>query len=142
VSNDFNYFKFILKISTQYKRIYYEQFIISTFSHNGNVEEFLNIINNNVFADLSDIEIFIRTNYNNNLKAQTFLRDYPDVTLRVLIITGFVSVQHVGKIFIYRNIANDDCINNLLSININFSKEEKEDAILFFTKTEAYNKNY
>jgi len=139
VSNDFNYFKFIIEVLKQCERISYEQFIISTFSYEGNTEVFLNIINNNVFNDLSDVELFIRYNYNTNLKTQTILRDYPDVILRLLVITGFVSIQYHGKTFICRNISNDDYIKDLLSINVNFSEKEKQDALLFFTKTETYN---
>ena len=41
VSNDFNYFKFILEVLKQRERISYEQFIISTFSNDGNVKDFL-----------------------------------------------------------------------------------------------------
>ena len=39
VSNDFNYFKFILEVLKQRERISYEQFIISTFSNDGNVKD-------------------------------------------------------------------------------------------------------
>ena len=61
VLNDFNYFKFILEILKQRERISYEQFIISTFSTNGDVGEFLQLINKNSFADLSEVETFLRS---------------------------------------------------------------------------------
>lgn len=139
VSNDFNYFKFILEVLKQRERISYEQFIVSTFSNNGDVSEFLKIIDENTFGELTEVEAFLRTEWGTNLKAQTILRDYPDVVLRVLIITGFVSIQFRGKVFIYRNIANDDYINDLLSVNVKLTDEEKENASLHFAKIETYN---
>lgn len=139
VSNDFNYFKFILEVLKQRERISYEQFIVSTFSNDGNVKEFLKIIDENSFGEPSEVETFLRAKYGTNLKAQTILRDYPDVVLRLLIITGFVSIQFRGKVFIYRNIANDDYINDLLSVNVELTDEEKENPNLHFTKLETFN---
>jgi hypothetical protein len=140
VLNDFNYFKFILEVLKQRERISYEQFVVSTFSNNGNVKEFLKIIDENTFGEPSEVETFLRTEYGTNLKAQTILRDYPDVVLRLLIITGFVSIQFRGKVFIYRNIANDDYINDLLSVKIELTTEEKENPSLHFAKLETHNK--
>lgn len=139
VSNDFNYFKFILEVLKQRERISYEQFIISTFSNDGNVKDFLKIIDKNSFGELSEVETFLRAKYGTNLKTQTILRDYPDVVLRLLVITGFVSIQFRGKVFIYRNIANDDYINDLLSVNVELTDKEKEIPSSYFTKLETYN---
>ena len=139
VSNDFNYFKFILEVLKQRERISYEQFIISTFSNDGNVKDFLKIINKNSLGELSEVETFLRAKYGANLKTQTILRDYPDVVLRLLVITGFVSIQFRGKVFIYRNIANDDYINDLLSVNVELTDKEKEIPSSYFTKLETYN---
>lgn len=139
VSNDFNYFKFILEVLKQRERISYEQFIISTFSNDGNVKDFLKRINKNSFGELSEVETFLRAKYGANLKTQTILRDYPDVVLRLLVITGFVSIQFRGKVFIYRNIANDDYINDLLSVNVELTDKEKEIPSSYFTKLETYN---
>ena len=139
VSNDFNYFKFILEVLKQRERISLEQFIVSTFSNDGNVKEFLKVIDENTFGEPAEVEAFLRAEYGTNLKAQTILRDYPDVILRVLIITGFVSIQFRGKVFIYRNIANDDYINDLLSVNVELTDEEKENPSLHFAKLETYN---
>lgn len=75
----------------------------------------------------------------NNNKAQTILRDYPDVVLRLLIITGFVSVQYRGKVFIHLNIDKQDYINSLLEQPINLTAQEKSDPTLHFAKLESYN---
>lgn len=140
VLNDFNYFKFILEVLKKRERISYEQFIVSTFSENGDVVEFLKLIDENIFGDAIEVEKFVRKEYGTKLQAQTILRDYPDVVLRLLIITGFVSIQFRGKVFIYRNIANDDYINDLLSVNVELTDKEKENPILHFAKLETYNK--
>lgn len=140
VLNDFNYFKFILEVLKQRERISYEQFIISTFSENGNVDEFLKVIEENSLGKSTEVEEFLRGKYGTNLKGQTILCDYPDVVLRLLIITGFVSIQFRGKVFIYRNIENDAYINDLLSIKIQLTKKEKENPKSHFAKLETYNK--
>ncbi|MDZ7881073.1 MAG: AlwI family type II restriction endonuclease [Saprospiraceae bacterium] len=140
ILNDFNYFNFILEVLKQRGRISYEQFIISTFCKDGDINDFLSIIDNNTFGDLRDVEKFVRKEYGTTLQAQTILRDYPDVVLRLLIITGFVSIQFRGKVFIYRNIANDEYINDLLNLKIELSVEEKSNTELHFNKLETHNK--
>lgn len=140
VSNDFNFFRFILEVLKVKERITYEQFIISTFSRDGDVGVYLKITEENTFADQNNVFPFIKQYYNTNLKAQTILRDYPDVVLRLLIITGFVSVQYKGHVFIYRNIANDNYINELLSIAIEVTDHEKASPLLYFEKLETFNK--
>ncbi|RKX70241.1 hypothetical protein DRP43_03570 [candidate division TA06 bacterium] len=126
ILNDFNYFKFIVKILKERERISYEQFIISTFSKNGNLKEFFEIINSNTFNDSNKVENFLREQYNTNLKAQTILRDYPDVVLRLLLITGFISIQFQGKVLIYLNQDKEGYIDDLLDISVELGEEEKE----------------
>lgn len=142
VLNDFNYFKFILDILKRRNNISYEQFVVSTLSLNGDVDDFLNIIDNNKFNDLSDVEKFVRSKYKTNLKTQTILRDYPDVILRLLTITGFISIQYKGKVIIYRNIDKDNYIDNLLNVNVTLTEKEKEDPYLYFKKFEKYNTTF
>lgn len=139
VSNDFNFFKFILDILKKRERISYEQFVVATFSKNGNVNEFLNIIENYSFNDLNEVETFLREKYKTTLKSQTILRDYPDVVIRLLTITGFISIQLRGKVFIYKNIDNNKYIQDLFSTAVILTDEEKENPNLFFSKLETYN---
>lgn len=139
VLNDFNYFKFLLQVLTRIEKLSYEQFIVSTFSQNGDVDKFLEIINENDFKNFNEVLTFVKDRFGANLKKQTILRDYPDVVLRLLVITGFVSIQYRGKIFIYRNIANDDYINDLLTINIDLNDNEKIIPEKHFEKLETYN---
>jgi hypothetical protein len=139
ILNNFNFFKFIVEVLRKKERISYEQFIISTFSENGDLAEFFEIIDNNSFNDNSEVEVFLREKYNTNLKAQTILRDYPDVVLRLLVISGFISIQFRGKILIYLNQDKADYINDLLDIPIELNAEEKENPELHFTKLETFN---
>lgn len=139
ILNDFNYFKFIVEVLRVRERISYEQFIISTFSKNGDLNEFFEIIDNNTFNDSDDVETFLREKYKTNLKAQTILRDYPDVILRLLVITGFISIQFRGKVLIYLNLDKADYLNDLLSILIQLNNKEKEDPELHFARLETFN---
>lgn len=140
VLNDFNYFKFILEILKQRERISYEQFVVSTFSNNGDVNEYIELIEKNSFANINQVLTFVRQRYGTRLNQQTILRDYPDVVLRLLIICGFVSVQYQGNVFIFRNIANDKYINELLSVSITITNLEKGNAHLYFEKLETFNR--
>ncbi|MDH8702387.1 hypothetical protein M2138_001749 [Dysgonomonadaceae bacterium PH5-43] len=140
VSNDFNFFRFILEMLQEKGRLSYEQFIISTFSRKGNIPEFMKTIKEHTLASSEDVLEYVREEYNTNLKSQTILRDYPDVVLRLLIISGFISVQFRGNVMIFRNVANDGYINELLKISVSITEEEKADAYLYFQKLESYNK--
>jgi len=139
VLNDFNYFRFILEILSIKERLTYEQFILSTFSTNGDVQDYLSIIENTRFTDFHEVEMYLRTKYTTNLKRQTILRDYPDVVLRLLNISGFISVQFAGKVFICRNKQYDGYINDLLAIQIDYTENEIASALLYFKKMETYN---
>lgn len=139
ILNDFNYFAFIINILKIRQRISYEQFIISTFSQYGDIDQYFEIIDNNTFGDNTEVETFLRHRYKANNEAQTILRDYPDVVLRLLIITGFVSIQYRGKVFIHLNIDKQDYINSLLQHPVNLTDQEKSNATLHFAKLETYN---
>jgi hypothetical protein len=100
----------------------------------------MKIVKEHTFANPEDVLDYVKEEYNTNLKSQTILRDYPDVVLRLLIISGFVSVQFRGNVMIFRNVSNDDYINELLKISVSVTEEEKADAYLYFQKLESYNK--
>ena len=61
VSNDYNYFKFIIKVLRELdkkdKKLSYNQFVVSLFSKTDDVDAFLNIIENNQFSN--DDEVFV-----------------------------------------------------------------------------------
>ena len=63
VSNDFNFFIFIINVlltlKTKGKSLSYEQFIVAMFSHNGNVNEFINLLENHTFKDFDEVFNFV-----------------------------------------------------------------------------------
>lgn len=121
------------------QRISYEQLIVATFSEAGSVGEFIQTLENHTFADENSVYDFVRGNYGTTNKPQTVLRDYPDVVLRLLLITGFFSTQYKGKLLIYLNQNKIDYMNDLLAIQIELIDEEKQNANLHFKKLETFN---
>jgi hypothetical protein len=142
VSNDFNFFKFILrvllKLKEQNKSLSYEQFIVATFSENGNVEKFLEIIENNKFKDYDTTFNFIKENYNLTTNYKTTMQDYPDVVRRFFIISGFITIKYSGKKLIQLNENKLDYIQEICSLDFVLTDKEKNDEILFFEKYDSY----
>jgi hypothetical protein len=139
VSNDFNFFEFIILTLQKRQRISYEQLIVATFSEDGDVENFIQMLEDNTFADENSVYNFVRETYGTTNKPKTVLRDYPDVVLRLLLITGFVSIQFKGKLLIFPNANKIDYMNDLLAIPIELTEEEKQTANLHFRKLETFN---
>lgn len=141
VSNDFNFFKFILmvllKLKETNKSLSYEQFIIATFSNDGNVEDFLEIIENNKFKDYDTTFEFIKENYSLTTNYQTTMQDYPDVVRRFFIISGFITIKYSGKKLIQINENKLDYIKEICNIEFNLTDDEKNNENLFFQKFES-----
>jgi hypothetical protein len=142
VSNDFNFFKFILmvllKLRETNKSLSYEQFIIATFSKDGNVENFLEMIENNKFKDYDTAFEFIKKNYSLTTNYKTTMQDYPDVVRRFFIISGFITIKYSGKKLIQINENKLDYIKEICNIDFNLTDDEKNDENLFFQKFESY----
>ncbi len=142
VSNDFNYFVFIVKVLLEHKQISYEQFIVSLFSENGSINEFLDIINTHAFPDINTTIDYVREKYSAKNEDQTISRDYPDVVLRLLRITGFVTIISKGKTFISLNENKKEYILDLLKIPFSYTEEEKLSPELFFKAGEKEDKQF
>lgn len=142
VSNDFNFFRFLLsvlfKLRDERKALTYEQFIIATFSENGNVDDFLNLISKNKFPDYNTVFNFVNQKYGNNNKFSTVIKDYPDVIRRILFLCGFISIKYSGKKLIYLNENKIGYIRELLKVDSELSEYEKVSAKHYY---EALNKN-
>lgn len=138
VSNDFNFFRFILqallKLKEKGNSLSYEQFVVAMFSHDGNVNDFIKILKANKFNDFGDVYKFVVKNYGVNTSENTITKDYPDVVRRVLIISGFVTIKYSGKKLIQLNENKLNYINELLKIEIKLTAEEKTDAKKYFDK--------
>ncbi len=146
VSNDFNYFVFILKVllylKKENKKLSYEQFIVSTFSQDGNVKRFIKLITSNKFKDYESVFRFLKKNYKVTTKFNTVIKDYPDVVKRLLLISGFISIRYSGKIFIQINENKEDYIKELLEVDFKLSGDEKIDASDYFNKLNSYDSKY
>jgi hypothetical protein len=139
VLNDFNFFKFILKILLKKERLSYEQFVVAMFSKDGDVNNFLKLINNYKFNDENETYEFLKDRYGVSTNFQTTMHDYPDVVRRMFIISGFVTIRYKGKKFIEVNKNRLDYIKELCSVNFNLTQKEKEDEWEFFKKMSIEN---
>ena len=146
VSNDFNFFKFILNVLLELRKngksLSYEQFIVAMFSKDGNVNDFIKIINDNKFPDFESAYKFVKEHYGVTTKFKTVTRDYPDVVRRVLIISGFISIRFSGKKLININENKLNYIRDILKIDFQLTDEEKTNAAAYFTKLETKNDEF
>lgn len=145
VLNDYNYFEFILKIlikleETQ-KALSYPQFILSLFSDNGNVDDFIDTINKiKLGNDIDAMYNYIVKSYNQIdnehtkvLKQQSVVNDYGNTVFRVLQLTGLISVENKsGLLLISINKDRYNFLKYLLNSNFSISEEAKEDEEAYF----------
>ncbi len=107
VKNDFNFFRFILEVILRLREsgkiLSFEQFVVAMFSRNGDVVEFLRILENNTFNTLEDCYSFVKSKYGVKTRFKTVVQDYPDVVRRLLLISGFITVIYRGRKFIQLN---------------------------------------
>lgn len=145
VSNDFNYFKFIInvlkRLKEKNKKLSYNQFVVSLFNEDGNVDDYLNIIKNHNFSDRQITYDYIKEHYPRVNSFKTVMQDYPDVVLRMLRITGFANLDYKGILLIELNENNIDYINNLFTLNYNLDATEKNNAKKYFDKLEKLTEN-
>lgn len=138
VSNDYNYFRFILgvllKLRERGSNLSYEQFTVSLFSRDGNVDDFIKLLDENKFGDENSTYEYIKNTFKTTNKFQTVMRDYPDVVRRVLIISGFITIRYSGVKIMQLNENKINYIMDLISKDFHFSDEEKENDLLFFNK--------
>lgn len=153
VLNDFNYFKFIydvlIELFKRNKKLSYAQFMISLFSDNGDVDEFLEIIENNKFGnDLTRAYDYAVKRYsladNEHAKVgkyTTAINDYGNTVFRVLQLTGFITVEYSGIIMMSINSNRLDLLNALYNIDFTLSSEEKEIEYSYFKKLGNFPQN-
>jgi len=141
-NNDFNFFKFIIGVLLKKSRISYEQFIVATFSKDGNVDDFIKITDENSFNNPDEAYDFLKENEYNVTKFDTVTKTYPDVLRRVLIISGFISIRYIGKRMMELNENKRDYINELLSVEFNLSEEQKKNSKEYFNALNSKNDEY
>lgn len=146
VNNDFNFFRLtlnlLLSLKEKNKRLSYEQFIVLMFNRTGNIDETLKIISGHKFKDDEQVFKFVSKYYLNTNKIDTVTKDYPDVTRRLMIISGFITIRYEGIKFIEINENKLDYIQELLAIKYDLIDEEKHDAKKYFLKLNSNNEKY
>lgn len=141
VLNDYNYLKFIIKILIELKRtnkkLSYNEFILSTFNKNDDVESFLNILikEKDVFTNSVKTYEYIKKNFPKVNIEKTVMRDYPDVVLRLLRITGLVTItNHANTIYLELNSNKLDYYRDLIKYDFKLSENEKDDKVKYFNR--------
>ena len=143
VLNDFNFFIFIIEILIELKKVSkkmsYNEFVLSTFWKNDDKEEFLRTIDkekNNLKNNLKTYE-YIKNNFSKVNIEQTVMKDYPDVVLRLLRITGLITItSHISTIYLEINENLVDFYRELKNYYSEFKilGEEKKDKKNYFYK--------
>lgn len=144
-NNDYNFFKFIITVLLKKSRISYEQFIIATFSKNGDVDEFIKIISENSFNSPDEAYEFLKTDgyygYKVN-KFDTVTKTYPDVLRRVLVLSGFISIKYTGKRMMELNKNKRAYINELLAVEFTLSENQKKNPKEYFNALNSKNEKF
>ncbi len=144
VLNDFNYFEFIidvlLELNSRGKKLSYVQFLVSLFTDNGDVKEFLKELDNNKFgSDLDKAYKYVYNKYNQIdddhakvSKLETSFRDYGNTVFRVLQLTGFITVEYSGVMLLTINNNRVDLYKKLKKEQLKLSETAKEDELFYF----------
>lgn len=145
VLNDYNYFEFVLnvliKLKAKGKSLSYPQFILSLFSDNGNINDFINTINHiKLGHDIEKMYQYIVKTYHmidaehaKVAKPQTAIRDYGNTVFRVLQLTGLISVENKsGLLLISINQGRYEFLKYLLGNHFSITEEAKESEEKYF----------
>ncbi len=143
VSNDFNFFTFIIKVLLELKKenksLSYEQFVLAMFNEAGNVKDFLQVLKTNKFKDFKSVFNYIKRYHKITTNERTATKDYPDVVRRLFIISGFISIRFTGKKLIQINENKINFIENLLTFNFTLTDDEKVNPKAYFKKLDTQN---
>lgn len=136
VSNDYNFFKFIFELLKRRQlaghSLSIEQFTLTMFSRDGNVDDMLSEIDENKFTGPEDVYEYLQSAYDVNTKIKTVTRDYPDVVIRMLLITGMISIKYTGIKLIGLNQNKIEFFNKLSAETTEVSDTAKENDLEFY----------
>jgi hypothetical protein len=146
ISNDYNYFEFItnvmIKLSKENRKLSYNQFVVSLFSENGDVDDFIKLISENSLPDKNSTFEFISSHFGKVNSFTTVMNDYPDVVLRLLRITGFVTISYKGIVMLELNELKKDYIFDLLSLDRRLNEEAKTHPNIYFSTIGNYDDKF
>lgn len=149
VLNDFNFFEFIIdtiiELKKCKKRLSINQFNVGLFSDDGNVDEFLHLLNENKIGDSEekayDLVKCLYDSKEDHAKVSmmnTAFRDYGNTVFRVLQLTGFVTVDYKGVLMLSPNENRMKFYKALKSLHFCLSEESKEDEKLYFNEIGSF----
>ena len=150
VLNDFNFFEFIIAAMIELKkkghRLSYNQLMVGLFSDDGNVKDFLSLLENNKVGDDADkAYALVKRKYSQvdaehakAAKLESAFRDYGNTVFRVLQLTGFVTVEYTGVLMLTPNENRMPLYKALKEKNFFVSESAKEDEEEYFEQLGSF----
>ena len=150
VLNDFNFFEFIIDAMIELKkkghRLSYNQLMVGLFSDDGNVKDFLSLLENNKVGDDADkAYALVKRKYSQvdaehakAAKMESAFRDYGNTVFRVLQLTGFVTVEYTGVLMLTPNENRMPLYKALKEKNFFVSESAKEDEEEYFEQLGSF----
>lgn len=150
VLNDFNFFEFIIDAMIALKkkghRLSYNQLMVGLFSDDGNVKDFLSLLENNKVGDDADkAYALVQRKYSQvdaehakAAKMESAFRDYGNTVFRVLQLTGFVTVDYTGVLMLTPNESRMPLYKALKERNFFVTESAKEDEEEYFEQLGSF----
>ena len=150
VLNDFNFFEFVIDAMIELKkkghRLSYNQLMVGLFSDDGNVKDFLSLLENNKVGDDADkAYALVKRKYSQvdaehakAAKLESAFRDYGNTVFRVLQLTGFVTVEYTGVLMLTPNENRMPLYKALKEKNFFVSESAKEDEEEYFEQLGSF----
>lgn len=153
VLNDFNFFRFIIDaiIERDKKghRLSYNQFMVGLFTDDGNVKEYLKLLEENKIGADQDLaydlvcELYseVDAEHAKVSKMNSAFRDYGNTVFRVLQLTGFITIDYKGMLMLSPNKNRIPFYHALNSVGITIPESAKEDEEEYFELLGAFDSN-
>jgi len=150
VLNDFNFFEFIIDSMIELKkrghRMSYNQLMVGLFSDDGNVDEFLGLLESNKIGNDADKAYAlvqrkysqVDENHARAAKLESAFRDYGNTVFRVLQLTGFVTVDYTGVLMLTPNENRMPLYQALKARNFFITESAKEDEKEYFEQLGSF----
>lgn len=150
VLNDFNYFDFVLaaieKLNASGRKMSKNQFLLSLFSDNGNVEEYIKVITENSFGTDEDLTYqyillkysLVDEKHGKVTNKTSAFNDYGNTVFRVMQLTGFITVEHSSVMLLSINKNRAEFLSALREYHFKISEKAKESEKLYFEETGSF----
>ncbi len=144
VLNDFNFFEFIIDAIRRQKevghRLSYNQLMVGLFSEDGNVSDFLELLEDSKIGNDEDKAYALVLQRYNQIddehariaQQNSAFRDYGNTVFRVLQLTGFITVDYSGVLMLSPNENRMPFYEALKAQNFQITETAKEDEEEYF----------